>query len=67
MNEPDSHSGWGAPWGYARDAGFVWTRTIETGSHAKSAAAIAPLPDAAYDAVSLPDLPPLQAIAAKTG
>lgn len=54
INEADSHSGWGAPWGYAHAHGFTWTRAVETGSHAKSAAAIAAghADIAAIDAVS---------------
>lgn len=54
INERDSHSGWGAPWGYARDHGFAWARAIETGAHARSAAAIAAghADIAAIDAIS---------------
>jgi ABC-type phosphate/phosphonate transport system substrate-binding protein len=54
INEADSHSGWGAPWGYARDNNFAWQHVVETGAHAHSAAAIArgEADIAAIDAVS---------------
>ena len=54
INESGSHSGWGAPWGYAQDAGFSWTCVQETGAHAQSAAHIATghADIAAIDAVS---------------
>ncbi|ABD54052.1 phosphate/phosphite/phosphonate ABC transporter substrate-binding protein [Jannaschia sp. CCS1] len=41
VNEPDSHSGWGAAWTYARQNGFTFTRAVLTGSHSASARALA--------------------------
>lgn len=54
INEADSHSGWGAPWLYARDSGFTFQTTIETGAHSASAQAIATgqADIAAIDAIS---------------
>lgn len=54
INEALSHSGWGSAWTYARDNGFTFENTVETGAHSASAAAIvAGTADiAAIDAIS---------------
>lgn len=40
-NDPLSQSGWAAPQNFAREAGFSFGGTLQTGSHAASAAAVA--------------------------
>ncbi|HID67545.1 MAG TPA: phosphate ABC transporter substrate-binding protein [Roseibacterium sp.] len=40
-NEPGSHSGWCAPWSFARDHGFAFTNAHQTGSHRASAQGVA--------------------------
>ncbi|WP_239494556.1 phosphate/phosphite/phosphonate ABC transporter substrate-binding protein [Roseovarius amoyensis] len=41
VNESVSQSGWGAPFNYARERGFAFADTMETGAHVLSAAAVA--------------------------
>lgn len=54
VNEPHSHSGWGAVWTYAQAHGFAFRNAVLSGGHAASARAIAQghADIAAIDAVS---------------
>lgn len=41
INEPGSHSGWGAPWLYGQTHGFAFSNVVQTGAHVASAQAVA--------------------------